>query len=250
MRDVVNVKNLVKVYGKDNEKQTTALNGVTFSVKEGEFIGIMGASGSGKSTLLNILSTLDKPSKGTVKIANEDVTTLKGNALADFRAKKIGFIFQDFNLLETMTASENIAIPLSLQSVKPKVIKKKTKNVANRLGINEILSKYPTALSGGQKQRVAAARALVTEPSILLADEPTGALDSKSAKDLLDMMDELNYEDNVSVLMVTHDPFSASYCQRILFIKDGVIHQEIKREGRSRDEFYREILVSLGNLEQ
>jgi len=250
MKDVVNVKDLVKVYGKSNEKQTTALNGVTFDVKEGEFIGIMGASGSGKSTLLNILSTLDKPTSGTVKIANEDVTKLKGNDLADFRAKKIGFIFQDFNLLETMTASENIAIPLSLQSVKPKVIKKKTKNVANRLGINEILSKYPTALSGGQKQRVAAARALVTGPSILLADEPTGALDSKSAKDLLDMMDELNYEDNVSVLMVTHDPFSASYCQRILFIKDGVIHQEIKREGKSRDEFYREILVSLGNLEQ
>ena len=250
MKDVVNVKDLVKVYGKSNEKQTTALNGVTFDVKEGEFIGIMGASGSGKSTLLNILSTLDKPTSGTVKIANEDVTKLKGNDLADFRAKKIGFIFQDFNLLETMTASENIAIPLSLQSVKPKVIKKKIKNVANRLGINEILSKYPTALSGGQKQRVAAARALVTGSSILLADEPTGALDSKSAKDLLDMMDELNYEDNVSVLMVTHDPFSASYCQRILFIKDGVIHQEIKREGKSRDEFYREILVSLGNLEQ
>lgn len=250
MKDVVNVKDLVKVYGKSNEKQTTALNGVTFDVKEGEFIGIMGASGSGKSTLLNILSTLDKPTTGTVKIANEDVTKLKGNDLADFRAKKIGFIFQDFNLLETMTASENIAIPLSLQNVKPKVIKKKTKNVAERLGINNILSKYPTALSGGQKQRVAAARALVTGPSILLADEPTGALDSKSAKDLLDMMDELNYEDNVSVLMVTHDPFSASYCQRILFIKDGVIHQEIKREGKSRDEFYREILVSLGNLEQ
>ncbi|MGX4687599.1 ABC transporter ATP-binding protein [Vagococcus sp. JNUCC 83] len=250
MTSVVSVKDLKKVYGKSNEKQTTALNGVTFDVQEGEFIGIMGASGSGKSTLLNILSTLDKPTSGNVKIAGENIESLKGNQLADFRAKKIGFIFQDFNLLETMTASENIAIPLSLQSVKPKTIKKKTKHVAHRLGIEEILQKYPTALSGGQKQRVAAARALVTEPSILLADEPTGALDSKSAKDLLDMMDELNYEDNVSVLMVTHDPFSASYCQRILFIKDGVIHQEIKRVGKSRDEFYREILVSLGNLEQ
>lgn len=250
MVSVVSVTDLKKVYGKPNEKQTTALNGVTFEVKEGEFIGIMGASGSGKSTLLNILSTLDKPTNGSVSIAGEDITTLKGNKLADFRAKKIGFIFQDFNLLETMTASENIAIPLSLQSVKPKTIKKKTKHVANRLGITEILDNYPTALSGGQKQRVAAARALVTEPSILLADEPTGALDSKSAKDLLDMMDELNYEDNVSVLMVTHDPFSASYCRRILFIKDGVIHQELKRDGKSRDEFYREILVSLGNLEQ
>lgn len=247
---VVSVKNLKKVYGKNNEKQTTALNDVTFDVEEGEFIGIMGASGSGKSTLLNILSTLDKPTNGDVKIAGEDVMRLRGDKLADFRGQKIGFIFQDFNLLETMTASENIAIPLSLQNLKPKIIKNKINTVAHHLGISDILDKYPTALSGGQKQRVAAARALVTDPNILLADEPTGALDSKSAKDLLDMMNELNYEDNVSVLMVTHDPFSASYCKRILFIKDGVIHQELNREEKSRDEFYREILVSLGNLEQ
>jgi putative ABC transport system ATP-binding protein len=210
----------------------------------------MGASGSGKSTLLNILSTLDHPTKGTIRINNSDITKLKGDALADFRSREIGFIFQDFNLLENLTASENIAVPLSLQGVKPKIIQQRIKRVAERLSITHILDNYPAAISGGQKQRVAAARALITEPTILFADEPTGALDSKSAKDLLNMMDDLNTNDQVSILLVTHDPLSASYCQRILFIKDGKIHQEVKREDQSREEFYRKILVILGNLEQ
>ncbi|EOH60460.1 ABC transporter ATP-binding protein [Enterococcus mundtii ATCC 882] len=226
------------------------MNGISFSVEKGEFIGIMGASGSGKSTLLNILSTLDKPTSGTIHINQADVTKLKGNQLADFRAKEIGFIFQDFNLLENLTAQENIAVPLSLQGVKPKDIKKKVNAVAERLSISHILDSYPAKISGGQKQRVAAARALVTQPTILLGDEPTGALDSKSAKDLLDTMEELNTKDNVSILLVTHDAFSASYCQRILFIKDGVIHQEVKRGEQSRSDFYRQILTILGNLEQ
>ncbi|OJG62115.1 ABC transporter [Enterococcus mundtii] len=219
-------------------------------MEKGEFIGIMGASGSGKSTLLNILSTLDKPTSGTIHINQADVTKLKGNQLADFRAKEIGFIFQDFNLLENLTAQENIAVPLSLQGVKPKEIKKKVNAVAERLSISHILDSYPAKISGGQKQRVAAARALVTQPTILLGDEPTGALDSKSAKDLLDTMEELNTNDKVSILLVTHDAFSASYCQRILFIKDGVIHQEVKRGEQSRSDFYRQILTILGNLEQ
>ena len=205
----------------------------------------MGASGSGKSTLLNILSTLDKPTSGKVTINQKDVTKLKGNQLADFRSEEIGFIFQDFNLLENMTAAENIAVPLSLQGVKPKEIKQRVKKIAERLSITHILDSYPAAISGGQKQRVASARALVTQPTILLGDEPTGALDSKSARDLLDTMEELNEKDRVSILLVTHDPFSASYCQRILFIKDGVIHQELKRDEQTREEFYREILALL-----
>lgn len=250
MDKIVEINNVTKVYGKSNEKQTQALNGISFSVEKGEFIGIMGASGSGKSTLLNILSTLDKPTSGTIHINQADVTKLKGNQLADFRAKEIGFIFQDFNLLENLTAQENIAVPLSLQGVKPKEIKKKVNAVAERLSISHILDSYPAKISGGQKQRVAAARALVTQPTILLGDEPTGALDSKSAKDLLDTMEELNTNDKVSILLVTHDAFSASYCQRILFIKDGVIHQEVKRGEQSRSDFYRQILTILGNLEQ
>lgn len=199
---------------------------------------------------MNLLSTLDKPTSGEIRINQSDVTKLKGNKLADFRAKEIGFIFQDFNLLENLTARENIAVPLSLQNVKPKEIKRRVQEVAERLSITHILDSYPSKISGGQKQRVAAARALVTQPTILLGDEPTGALDSKSARDLLDTMDELNRKDDVSILLVTHDPFSASYCQRILFIKDGVIHEEVKREDQTRDEFYRQILMILGNLEQ
>lgn len=250
MEKIIQANELTKVYGKANEKQTEALKGISFDIEKGEFIGIMGASGSGKSTLLNILSTLDHPTKGAIRINNSDITKLKGDALADFRSREIGFIFQDFNLLENLTASENIAVPLSLQGVKPKIIQQRIKRVAERLSITHILDKYPAAISGGQKQRVAAARALITEPTILFADEPTGALDSKSAKDLLNMMDDLNTNDQVSILLVTHDPFSASYCQRILFIKDGKIHQEVKREDQSREAFYRQILVILGNLEQ
>ena len=250
MEKIIQANELTKVYGKANEKQTEALKGISFDIEKGEFIGIMGASGSGKSTLLNILSTLDHPTKGAIRINNSDITKLKGDALADFRSREIGFIFQDFNLLENLTASENIAVPLSLQGVKPKMIQQRIKQVAERLSITHILDKYPAAISGGQKQRVAAARALITEPTILFADEPTGALDSKSAKDLLNMMDDLNTNDQVSILLVTHDPLSASYCQRILFIKDGKIHQEVKREDQSREAFYRQILVILGNLEQ
>ncbi|MFC4772022.1 ABC transporter ATP-binding protein [Enterococcus hermanniensis] len=250
MEKIVSVNNVKKTYGKGNQKKTEALKGISFEVEKGEFVGIMGASGSGKSTLLNLLATLDKPTAGEIAINQADVTKLSGNQLADFRSKEIGFIFQDFNLLENLTAAENIAVPLSLQGVKGKETQRRVAEVAKRLSIDGILNSYPAQISGGQKQRVAAARALVTQPTILLGDEPTGALDSNSARDLLDTMEELNQKDQVSILLVTHDPFSASYCRRILFIKDGVIYQELNREGQTQDAFYRQILSILGNLEQ
>ena len=250
MEKIVSVNEVKKTYGKGNQKRTQALKGISFEVEKGEFVGIMGASGSGKSTLLNLLATLDKPTDGKIQINQADVTKLSGNQLADFRSREIGFIFQDFNLLENLTAAENIAVPLSLQGAKSKVIHRRVAEVAKRLSIDGILNSYPAQISGGQKQRVAAARALITQPTILLGDEPTGALDSNSARDLLDTMEELNQRDQVSILLVTHDPFSASYCQRILFIKDGVIYQEVKRENQTREAFYRQILSILGNLEQ
>ena len=250
MEKIVSVNEVKKTYGKGNQKKTQALKGVSFEVEKGEFVGIMGASGSGKSTLLNLLATLDKPTDGKIQINQADVTKLSGNQLADFRSREIGFIFQDFNLLENLTAAENIAVPLSLQGAKSKVIHRRVAEVAKRLSIDGILNSYPAQISGGQKQRVAAARALITQPTILFGDEPTGALDSNSARDLLDTMEELNQRDRVSILLVTHDPFSASYCQRILFIKDGVIYQEVKRENQTREAFYRQILSILGNLEQ
>ncbi|WP_334333520.1 MULTISPECIES: ABC transporter ATP-binding protein [unclassified Companilactobacillus] len=248
MQKIVDVQNVEKIYGKAGEKQFKALSDVNFEVKPGEFVGIMGASGSGKTTLLNILSTLDTPTSGQVKIAGQDITKLNNNQMADFRANKIGFIFQDFNLLENLTAYENIALPLALQNVNTKKIKPAVSSIAEKLGLTEILNHYPTELSGGQKQRVAAARALVHEPSIVFGDEPTGALDSKSARALLDTLAKINRDDDVSILLVTHDPFSASYCDRILFIKDGEIGQELKKEDNSRAEFYQEILDSLGTF--
>lgn len=247
---VVTVNNINKVYGKRNEKKYQALKGVRFSVARGEFIGIMGASGSGKTTLLNLLSTLDKPTNGKIIINNQDITQLKKTQLADFRGREIGFIFQDFNLLANLSCRENIALPLSLQNVSSKGIKPKVEKIAKKLGILQILDKYPSEISGGQKQRVAASRALVHEPSILFADEPTGALDSKSAKELLNTMQQLNVQDAVSILMVTHDAAAASYAQRILFIKDGEIHRELRRGQNSRSDFYQQIIQTLGTYEQ
>lgn len=246
MTEVVKVDNVTKTYGKKNEKQYQALKGITFDVKRGEFVGIMGASGSGKTTLLNILSTLDKPTTGKILINGRDITGLNKNQMADFRGQEIGFIFQDFNLLENLTNRENIALPLSLQNVKTSEIDPKVDRIAKRLGIESILNKYPAEISGGQKQRVAAARALVHNPSILYGDEPTGALDSKSATELLETMKDLNEKDKVSILMVTHDPYSASYAQRILFIKDGKIGKELTRDGKDREDFYQEIIAELG----
>ena len=207
----------------------------------------MGPSGSGKTTLLNVISTLDKATGGVVEIAGTDITKMKQGELSDFRSQKLGFIFQDFNLLENLSIYENIALPLSLQGVSSRNIGKKVEKVADMLGITAILQKYPSEVSGGQKQRSAAARALVHEPAIILGDEPTGALDSKNATSLLNAMTSLNKEQGVSIMMVTHDPYSASYCQRILFIQDGELYKEIHRGG-TREEFYKEILDVLANL--
>ena len=246
-RPVVDVKDVQKVYGKKGENQSHALKGVSFSIQEGEFVGIMGPSGSGKTTLLNVISTLDKATGGVVEIAGTDITKMKQGELSDFRSQKLGFIFQDFNLLENLSIYENIALPLSLQGVPSRKIGPKVEKVAEMLGISEILQKYPSEVSGGQKQRSAAARALVHEPAIILGDEPTGALDSKNATSLLDAMTNLNEEQGVSIMMVTHDPYSASYCQRILFIQDGELYKEIHRSG-TREAFYKEILDVLADL--
>ncbi|WP_163654813.1 ABC transporter ATP-binding protein [Listeria sp. PSOL-1] len=245
--NVVDVKHIKKIYGKKGENQSVALRDISFKMKEGEFIGIMGPSGSGKTTLLNVLSTLDRSTSGEITIAGTDITQMNSNKLADFRAQELGFIFQDFNLLENLTLYENIALPLSLQNVKASKSKERVNTVATQLGIQDILHKFPAEVSGGQKQRTAAARALVHEPAIILGDEPTGALDSKNAISLLEALTELNKTQNVSILMVTHDPQSASYCERILFIQDGELYKEIHRE-TNRQTFYKQILDVLATF--
>ncbi|WIG15620.1 ABC transporter ATP-binding protein [Bacillus thuringiensis] len=246
-KTVLQVNKVEKVYGKKGENQSHALKGVSFSIEEGEFVGIMGPSGSGKTTLLNVISTLDKATEGIITIAGTDITKMRTNELSDFRSQKLGFIFQDFNLLENLSIYENIALPLSLQGRSSHEIKTKVKDVTDMLGINAILSKYPAEISGGQKQRTAAARALVHNPAMILADEPTGALDSKNATSLLEAMQQLNTEQDVSIMMVTHDPYSASYCRRILFIQDGELYKQIHRSN-TREGFYKEILDVLATL--
>lgn len=244
---VMDVKNVQKVYGKKGECQSYAFKGVSFSIREGEFVGIMGPSGSGKTTLLNVISTLDKATDGTVKIANKGITKIKQNELSDFRVQKLGFIFQDFNLLENLSIYENIALPHSLQGISSRKIGLKVEKVTEIFCIATILNKYPSEISGGQKQRTAAARALVHESAIILGDASTGSLDSKNAESLLDALSNLNQEQGVSIMMVTHDPYSVSYCQRILFIQDGELYKEIYRDG-TQEGFYKEILDVLSNL--
>lgn len=247
-QNVVSVNQVKKVYGKKGGEQYEALKEITFSVEEGEFVGIMGPSGSGKTTLLNMLSALDQPTKGEVIIAGNGLTGMKEERLADFRSQNIGFIFQDFNLLENLTMFQNIALPLSLQGVPTKEIERKVQEMAGILDIREVLTKYPAEVSGGQKQRGAAARALIHQPKLLLGDEPTGALDSKNAKNLLEALRHLNEDYQTTILMVTHDPMSASYCQRILFIQDGKIYKEITRN-ESQQAFYQEILGTLSHVD-
>ena len=249
MNEILVVDNITKTYGKKSEKQYQALKGINFKVTSGEFVAIMGASGSGKTTLLNILSTLDKPTTGQVFINGKDISNLNANQMADFRSKEIGFIFQDFNLLENLTNRENIALPLSLRGISTNRINPLVDKIAAKLGIKEILDKYPAEISGGQKRRVASARALVHEPAMLLADEPTGALDSKSARELLNTMENLNKNDGVTTLMVTHDPFSASFANCILFIKDGKIGEQMVKGSKSRTDFYHELIAHLGTEE-
>ena len=241
MSNVLEVKNIEKYYG-NKSNLTKAIDGISFNVGEGEFVGIMGASGSGKTTLLNCISTIDKATAGKIIINNQDITKLKGNKLNKFRREELGFIFQDFNLLDTLTAYENIALALTIQKVNSKEIDKKVKEIAEKLNISEILNKYPYQISGGQKQRVASARAIITNPKMVLADEPTGALDSKSARQLLETFEHLNQKLGATILMVTHDAFTASYAERIIFIKDGKIFNELVKGEDTRKQFFEKII--------
>ena len=242
MNDVIlRVDDIQKYYG-NKGSLTKAVDHISFTVDKGEFLGIMGPSGSGKTTLLNCISTIDTVTSGHIFVEGQDITALHGGRLSDFRGRKLGFIFQDFNLLDTLTAYENVSLALSIAGVKPAEIQKRVKQIAEALNISEVLSKYPYQMSGGQQQRVAAARAMVTNPAIVLADEPTGALDSNSSRMLLTMLTELNERLSATILMVTHDAFSASYCRRILFIKDGKIFHELNRGSDSRKNFFSKIL--------
>ncbi len=240
MENILKVEKLEKYYG-SRSSLTKAIDNLSFEVEKGEFAAIMGASGSGKTTLLNVISTIDNVTSGHIYVAGTDITKLKGNELNKFRREELGFIFQDFNLLDTLTAYENIALALSIQNVGVKEIDTKIKKVAEELDIKDVLNKYPYQMSGGQKQRVASARAIITNPKLVLADEPTGALDSKSAKLLLE---KFNYLDELgaTILMVTHDAFTASYARRVIFIKDGKIFKELYKGTDSRKEFFDKII--------
>lgn len=239
--ELLRIQHIEKYYG-NKSSLTKAVDDISFNVDKGEFIAIMGASGSGKTTLLNCISTLDRVTAGHIYLEDTDITTLKGRKLNQFRRDKLGFIFQDFNLLDTLTAYENIALALSIQKKPAADIDKAVNNVAQQLAITEVLKKYPYQMSGGQKQRVASARAIVTDPKLVLADEPTGALDSRSAKMLLERFCSLNTEQNATILMVTHDSFTASYASRVIFIKDGKIFHELDRGDNSRKQFFDKII--------
>ncbi len=247
-KKVVEIKGLVKNYG-TRGFQTRVLKGIDLTIYENDFIAIMGPSGSGKTTLLNILSTIDKPTQGTVLLDGKDVTKLKNEELSQIRRDKIGFIFQDYNLLDTMTLQDNIALPLSLNGVSSQVCISKCQTLAQIFGLKEHLKKYPYQLSGGQKQRGATCRALISEPEIIFADEPTGALDSKSSRDLLERLKMVNDEGKATILMVTHDALSASYAKDVYILSDGMVKCRLTR-GDSRKEFYDRIIdmqVSMGS---
>lgn len=244
---MLQIQNIEKYYGNKNQV-TKALDRVSFDVNNGEFIAIMGASGSGKTTLLNCISTIDTISAGKILLDGTDISDLPQNALAQFRRSRLGFVFQDFNLLDTLTVEENIGLALTLNHEDPHTVKARVFHVAELLGIPDILDKFPYQVSGGQKQRAACARAIAAGQSLLLADEPTGALDSKASKNLLEIMVRMNRETDTTILMVTHDAYSASYAGRILFLKDGRIFNELLRGERSRAVFYHEILDVLALL--
>lgn len=241
MKSILKVENIEKYYG-NKENITKAIDNISFRIDEGEFVGIMGPSGSGKTTLLNCISTIDNVSSGKIIINDLDITKLKSKLLDKFRQDELGFIFQDFNLLDTLTCYENIALALTIKGENVHNIDKKIREIASILGIYDVLNKYPYQISGGQKQRVASARAIVKNPALILADEPTGALDSRSARMLLDRLENLNTELKATILMVTHDAFTASYSNRVLFIKDGKLFNELIKGNDSRKEFFNRIM--------
>lgn len=241
MEPILRIENIDKYYG-NKSNLTKALSHLSLNVDKGEFLAIMGASGSGKTTLLNCVSTIDKVTAGHIYVGKTDITHLKGNHLNRFRREELGFIFQDFNLLDTLTAYENIALALSIQKIPVKEIQKRVRAMAETLNISDVLDKYPYQMSGGQKQRVASARALITDPKLILADEPTGALDSQSSQMLLASLKKLNEQLQTTILMVTHDAFSASYATRVVFIKDGSIFNELRRGNQERKQFFDAII--------
>ena len=241
MSEILTVTDLKKVYGKGGSL-TRALDGVSLSLEAGEFVGVMGPSGSGKTTLLNCVSTIDRPSAGSIVIDGKELTRLKGRELAKFRRERLGFIFQDCNLLDTLTTYENIALSLSIVKAPAQKIDRRVREMADFLGIADCLNKYPYQMSGGQQQRCAAARAMVTHPALVLADEPSGALDSKASQMLLDRLDALNREIGATILMVTHDAFTASCCRRVVFLRDGRLFLELHRGNDSRRTFFQKII--------
>ncbi|KOS66209.1 bacitracin ABC transporter ATP-binding protein [Lysinibacillus contaminans] len=247
MTALLKVQNVKKVYGK-GANIFTALSNITFEVEKGEFVGVMGPSGAGKSTLLNVLATIDTPTSGDIVIGDVNLARMKDAELADFRRDNLGFIFQDYNLLDSLTVRENIVLPLAIAKVPTKEINKRVEHIARLFGISDLLDKYPYQISGGQKQRTASSRALVTEPQLIYADEPTGALDSKSATDLLESLSDLNKSQSSTIMMVTHDAYAASFCQRILFIQDGQLSKEIHRGTQTRKQFFQEILQVLAGI--
>ena len=249
METILRVESLKKHYGKD-PNITKALDGISFQVVKGEFLGIMGSSGSGKTTLLNCLATIIKPTDGSIQMQEKDLGQLKGSQLADYRGKEIGYLFQNFELLDNLTAKENILLPLSLHKVDANESKVRLELLSQYLDISELLDKFPSQLSGGQRQRVAAARALILDPKIVFADEPTGALDSKNASILMQKLSEMNQVEETTILMVTHDSVAASFCNRILFIQDGKLFHEIRRDypRESQEDFYHRILKVMSAL--
>ena len=249
METILRVESLKKHYGKE-PNITKALNGISFQVVKGEFLGIMGSSGSGKTTLLNCLATIIKPTDGSIQMQEKDLGQLKGSQLADYRGKEIGYLFQNFELLDNLTAKENILLPLSLHKVDANESKVRLELLSQYLDISELLDKFPSQLSGGQRQRVAAARALILDPKIVFADEPTGALDSKNATILMQKLSEMNQVEKTTILIVTHDSVAASFCNRILFIQDGKLFHEIRRDypRESQEDFYHRILKVMAAL--
>ena len=241
MNEVLKLENVKKYYGASTNI-TKAVDGISFEVKEGEFVAIMGASGSGKTTLLNCISTIDNVTSGHIYVGDKDITKIKEDDMADFRKENLGFIFQDFNLLDTLSIEENISLSLIINNEDPNKVDERVENIASKLGIKDVLNKFPYEVSGGQKQRCACARALINHPKLILADEPTGALDSKSSRMLLETMEDMNRNLKATILMVTHDSFSASFCKRVLFLKDGKIFNEIIRANKTRKEFFDEII--------
>lgn len=248
-KQMLQVENLTKTYGKGDNK-TEALKGITFTVLEGEFLGIMGASGSGKTTLLNCIATMLRPTSGRIVLRGKDISGFRGRALADYRGREIGYLFQEFELLDNLTARENITLPLSLHGVTARQANAQIDALSSMLDIGGVLDKFPSQMSGGQKQRVAAARALISNPDIVLADEPTGALDSKNSKTLMDQLSVINREQRKTIMMVTHDANAASYCTRILFIQDGCIFHELRRDRKTESTaaFYDRIVTVMAQL--